>query len=89
MIPKEQAAKEHTPEERALMLRLRVYINMRWLIVLMVVIATLVSSKVFHIEFSTLPVYIICAIIASYNLIFVRQARSLEAGKVGQVIERA
>ena len=89
MIPKEQTAREHTPEERALMLRLRVYINMRWLIVLMVVFATLISSEVFHIGFSTLPVYIICAIIASYNLIFVRQARSLEADKVGQVIERA
>jgi len=89
VIPKEQTAREHTPEERALMLRLRVYVNMRWLIVLMVVFATLVSSKVFHIGFSTLPVYIICAIIASYNLIFVRQARSLEADKVGLVIERA
>jgi signal transduction histidine kinase len=89
VIPKEQTAREHTPEERALVLRLRVYINMRWLIVLMVVFATLISSRVFHIGFSTLPVYIICAIIALYNLVFVRQARSLQAGEVGQVIKRA
>jgi len=89
VIPKEQPAREHTPEERALVLRLGVYVNMRWLIVLMIVFATLISSRVFHIGFSTLPVYIICAIIASYNLIFVRQARSLQAGEVGQVIKRA
>jgi len=89
VIPKEQPAREHTPEERALVLRLGVYVNMRWLIVLMIVSATLISSRVFHIGFSTLPVYIICAIIASYNLIFVRQARSLQTGEVGQVIKRA
>jgi signal transduction histidine kinase len=89
VIPKEQPAREHTPEERALVLRLGVYVNMRWLIVLMIVFATLISSRVFHIGFSTLPVYIICAIIASYNLVFVRQARSLEADKVGPVIRRA
>ena len=87
--PREQASIEHTPEERALLFRLGVYVNIRWLIVLMVVFATLISSKVFHIGYSTLPVYIICAVIASYNLIFVRQARSLQAGKVGQVIKRA
>ena len=89
VIPKEQPAREHTPEERALVLRLGVYVNMRWLIVLMIVFATLISSRVFHIGFSTLPVYIICAIIASYNLVFVRQARSLEADKVGPVIRKA
>jgi signal transduction histidine kinase len=89
VIPKEQPAREHTPEERALVLRLGVYINMRWLIVLMIVFATLVSSGVFHIGFSTTPVYVICGIIAAYNLVFVRQARSLQAGEVGQVIKRA
>jgi len=89
VISREQSATEHTPEERALLFRLGVYIKIRWLIVLMVVFATLFASLVFNIDFPTLPVYIICAIIASYNLIFVRQARRLEAGKVGQVIERA
>jgi signal transduction histidine kinase len=89
VIPKEETTREHTPQERALMLRLGVYVNMRWLIVLMIVFATLISSRVFHIGFSTLPVYIICAIIASYNLVFVRQARSLEVDKVGAVIRRA
>jgi signal transduction histidine kinase len=89
VIPKEQPARELTPEERALVLRLGVYVNMRWLIVLMIVFATLVSSRVFHIGFPTTPVYIICGIIAAYNLVFVRQARSLQAGEVGQVIKRA
>jgi len=89
VISREQSATEHTPEERALLFRLGVYIKIRWLIVLMVVFATLFASLVFNIDFPTLPVYIICAIIASYNLIFVRQARRLEADKVGQVIERA
>jgi len=89
VIPKEQPARELTPEERALVLRLGVYVTMRWLIVLMIVFATLVSSRVFHIGFPTTPVYIICGIIAAYNLVFVRQARSLQAGEVGQVIKRA
>jgi len=89
VISREQSATEHTPEERALLFRLGVYIKIRWLIVLMVVFATLFASLVFNIDFPTLPVYIICAIIASYNLIFVRQARRLEADKVGQVIKRA
>jgi len=70
-------------------LRLGVYVTMRWLIVLMIVFATLVSSRVFHIIFPTTPVYIICGIIAAYNLVFVGQARSLQAGEVGQVIKRA
>src|SRR4030042_6828457 len=83
VISREQSATEHTPEERAVLFRLGVYIKIRWLIVLMVVFSTLFASKVFHISFSTLPVYIICAIIASCNLIFIRQARHLEAGKVG------
>jgi len=52
---------EHSPEEAALIMRLRVFVTMRWFAVLGVIIATLVAALGFHISFPTLPVYIICA----------------------------
>lgn len=50
----------YTPEEAALLVRLRVFVSLRWLAILGVLIATLVASLVFHIGFPTVPVYIIC-----------------------------
>jgi NhaP-type Na+/H+ or K+/H+ antiporter len=48
----------YTPEEAALLVRLRVFVNMRWLAIIGVLIATIVASLGFHIGFPTLPVYI-------------------------------
>jgi signal transduction histidine kinase len=88
-IPKEEAAREHTPQERALMLRLRVYGNMRWLVVLGIIGCTLVASRAFHIGFPTLPVYIICGVIVLYNLLMTRWSQSLQAEEAGLVIKKA
>jgi signal transduction histidine kinase len=80
---------DYFPEERALILRLRVYVNMRWLAIPAIIIATLVASMVFHIGFPTLPVYVICAIITFYNLLLFRWTRGLSAQKPELVIRRA
>jgi signal transduction histidine kinase len=77
------------PEPRALVLRLRVYINLRWIVIPAIVIATLVSSFVFHISFPTLPVYIICGIIVIYNSVLLFLARGLEKQQPDVVIRRA
>jgi signal transduction histidine kinase len=88
-LPVEQHDTEYSPEEAALLMRLRVFVNMRWLAIVGVVIATLVASLVFHIDFPTLPVYIICPLIALYNLALFYQLRRLSREKHGLVIHRA
>lgn len=80
---------EYTPEEVALLMRLRVFITMRWLAILGVIIATLVASIVFHIGFPTLPVYIICAFMVLYNLVLLRQTQSLKAERPGLALPKA
>jgi signal transduction histidine kinase len=84
----EEKGADYTPEQRALMLRLRVYVNMRWLAIPAIVIATLVASLVFHIRFPTLPVYIICVIIALYNLFMSRLTQGLKTQKSESVIRK-
>jgi signal transduction histidine kinase len=80
---------DYSPEQRALALRLRVYINLRWGVIPAIIIATVVASEAFHISFPTLPVYVICAIIAAYNLALVFLTRGLEKQEPEQVVRRA
>ena len=68
---------ERTPEEETLVMRLRVFTNMRWVAILGVIVVTLVARYVFHIGFPTLPVYIICVFMALYNLVLTWQVRGL------------
>lgn len=74
----ESKAADYSLEQRALILRLGVYINLRWLVIPAIIGATLVASLVFHITFPTLPVYIICAIIAVYNSLLFLWTRDLQ-----------
>jgi signal transduction histidine kinase len=87
-FPEQEKTTDYSPEERALILRLRVYVNMRWLAIPAIIIATLVASMVFHIDFPTLPVYVICAIIALYNFLLLRLTQGLEKQKPELVIRR-
>ena len=80
---------DYSPEERALILRLRVYVNLRWVAILAIVISTLVASMVFHISFPTLPVYIICGIIIVYNSILLWLTLRLDREKPESVIRKA
>ena len=79
----------YTPEEAALLVRLRVFVALRWIAILGVLIATLVASLVFDIGFPTVPVYIICLFIALYNLVFFFQTRNLKNKLPGQIIGKA
>ncbi len=89
VLAKEQDVTQYTPEERALVARLNIWVNIRWFVILGIIIATVVATEVFEIGFPTLPVYATCAIIALYNLFLLRQARSLKAEKTGTVIKKA
>jgi len=79
----------YTPEEAALLMRLRVFVTMRWLAVIGVVVATLVASRVFNINLSTVPVYIVCGLIALYNLGLFIQLRNIRYREPGSVIRQA
>jgi signal transduction histidine kinase len=80
---------EYTPEEVALVMRLNVFVRMRWFAVLGVIIATLIASRVLHIGFPTFPIYVTCTIMVLYNLVFLRQTQSLKTEKTGVVVPKA
>lgn len=79
---------ERTPEEETLVMRLRVFNNMRWVAILGVIIATLSARYLFDIGFSTLPVYIVCVFMAIYNLVLSQQVRGLVKLHTDMVITR-
>ena len=87
-FPAEGSQFERTPEEAALIMRLKIFSRMRWFAILGVIIATLVASEVFRIGFPTLPVYIISAVMAVYNLVLMYQERGLETMPTGLVIPK-
>ncbi len=68
---------ERTPEEETLVMRLRVFTNMRWVAIFGVIVVTLVARYPLNIGFPDLPIYIICVFIALYNLELIRQVRKL------------
>jgi signal transduction histidine kinase len=80
---------KYTPEEAALLMRLSVFVNMRWLAILGIIAATVAASLVFHVGFPTIPVYIICVFLALYNLVFLYQTQRLGREKTGLVVARA
>jgi len=78
-VPRERERPGLTPEESALVVRIGVFVKMRWLAVAGVLIASLIATQVFHIQFSLVPIYIICAVMTVYNFLFLYQARHLNA----------
>ena len=86
---KEQDPTELNPEERTLLFRLKVSINLRWLAIPGIIIIMLIASNVFNIGFPTIPIYVVCGFIAAYNLFLVRQRRRLRTEKPGALIKKA
>jgi signal transduction histidine kinase len=84
----ESKVADYSLEQRALILRLGVYINLRWLVIPAIVGATVVASFVFHITFPTLPVYIMCVIIALYNFLLFLWTRDLQKQDPEMVVGR-
>ena len=86
----QQVGSEFTPEEATSLMRLKVFVNMRWLAILGIIMATLVASQAFHISFPHVPVYIACAFMALYNLVLFREIRRMkpEPDKLGLLIHK-
>ncbi|MBA7485504.1 MAG: hypothetical protein GH158_06595 [Dehalococcoidia bacterium] len=78
-VPRERERPGLTPEESALVVRIGVFVKMRWLAIAGVLIASLIATQAFHIQFSLVPIYIICAVMTVYNFLFLYQARHLNA----------
>ncbi|HEY42300.1 MAG TPA: HAMP domain-containing histidine kinase [Dehalococcoidia bacterium] len=85
----ESVAPGYSPEEAALLMRLRVFVTMRWIAILGMLVATLVASQVLDISFPTLPVYLICPVIALYNVVFYFQLRAIAGGEPGTIVHKA
>jgi len=84
-----EAPTGYSPEEAALLMRLRVFVNMRWLAIAGVLVAALVASLAFHIGFPVVAVYSVCGSMVLYNFLFVFQARAVSKEKPGRVVSRA
>jgi signal transduction histidine kinase len=83
----EKSYHEYTPEEVALITRIRVFFTLRWYVVAGTIVATLIATYIFHIVFPVLPIYIICVVIALYNLVLWLQLRNLARKKHVHVIQ--
>jgi signal transduction histidine kinase len=80
---------ELTPEEETLVMRLSIFIKMRWVAILGVIAVTLVARYAFNIGFPTLPVYVVCVFMALYNLLLTRQLSGLNKLPAEQIIPHA
>jgi signal transduction histidine kinase len=80
---------EYHPEEAAFKMWLRVFVTVRWITVLGILAATLIASRVFDIEFPTVPAYGVCAFVALCNLLLLSQTRSLSKMPASLAIHRA
>ena len=87
-LPTTEEKDERSPAEAALMMRLRVFLIMRWLVIIGIILSTLVATNIFHIGFPTLPVYIVCALMVLYNLVLMYQVRGLETLSSNLVMQR-
>jgi signal transduction histidine kinase len=85
----EEASFEYTPEEATLIQRIHYFVNFRWITAVGVAILALVTNNVLQIGFPPLPVYIIAAGIALYNLIFWLYAKGLRPEATTDLVAKA
>ncbi|MBI2869095.1 MAG: HAMP domain-containing histidine kinase [Chloroflexi bacterium] len=78
-----------SPEEAALVMRLRIFVRMRWFAVFLIILATLVASYGFGIGFPTAPVYVIAAVIVVYNYVLLKQVDALRRVRPDLVVRKA
>jgi len=87
--PREENPVEHTPEEAAIRMWLRVFVIIRWITILGIIAATLIASEIFNIEFPAVLAYGTCVFVTLCNLVLLFQTRSLETVPSGLVIHKA
>lgn len=85
----EKLAQEYTPEEAALIQRVHYFIKCRWMAAIGIALLALLANKVFHIGFPLMPVFVITAIIALYNLWFWLRAKQLGSEDFSSIVPRA
>jgi signal transduction histidine kinase/CRP-like cAMP-binding protein len=83
-----QVTEEQTPEESTAIRRIQYGINFRWIAIIGVVMITLAANVVFGIRFSTVPILLVAAVIALYNLAFLRYTERLEAEQPDDLIPK-
>jgi signal transduction histidine kinase/CRP-like cAMP-binding protein len=88
LLGQSQVALELTPEESTAIRRIQYGINFRWIAVVGVVLITVAANLVLGITFPMLPVFIIAAMIALYNLMFWRYTERLESQESSDVIAK-
>jgi signal transduction histidine kinase len=81
--PPRKQRTELTPEESTLIVRLGGFVAMRWIATASVLIASLLATQVVGISFPLIPIYVIVAIMAFYNLLLFFQSRALKAEASG------
>ncbi len=79
---------DRAPEEAALILRVRGFIKLRWVGIVLLLLATVVASEVFHIGFPVLPVYILSAFTVIYNFVLQQQLRSAIRGRADLIVPK-
>lgn len=85
----EKLAQEYTPEEAALIQRVHYFIQYRWIAVIGIALLALIANQVFRIGFPLIPVLLITAIIALYNLWFWLRARRLGSEDLSSIVPSA
>jgi signal transduction histidine kinase len=88
-LSKQEPTAGYIPELKALKVRLNVFVRMRWLVVLGIIAVTLFAEYFFKISFRTLPIYIICLCILTYNIWMYLWNRKLAKDDTQPVIKRA
>lgn len=85
----EEVSFEYTPEEATLIQRIHYSLNFRWIAAIGVAVLALFAHNVLRITFPTIPVYVIAAGIALYNLILWLYARGLRPGATTDLVAKA
>jgi signal transduction histidine kinase len=84
----DELAVEQAPEESTAIRRIQYGINFRWVAIVGVLAITAVATKGLGISFPTLPVVLMVAVIALYNLILWRYAERLESEEATNLIPK-
>ena len=77
------------PVAAAQLMTLGIFISMRWIFILGIVVAALVSTRVFDIQFPTLPTYAICIVMGVYNAFLYVGLRGLRKDVTDQMAHKA
>lgn len=85
----EELAHGYTPEEAALIQRVHYFIRFRWIAIIGIIVGTLFANKVIGIFFPLLPIFIITAVVAFYNLLFSLFARGLAQKGATSIVPEA